>query len=167
VIRSLEGKGPQVHATAWVSEAAYVVGDIVIGERSSVWPSAVVRADEGRVTIGQWSNIQDGAVVHADYDAEIGDYVTVGHSAVVHSAKIGNYCLIGNNATVLDDVVLGDYCLVAAGAVVLPGVEAPANSLLVGAPAQVRPLDPKHLPLLESRGERYAQKAQRYKKEGL
>ena len=167
MIRSLEGKAPQVHGAAWVSEAAYVVGDVVIGEGSSVWPSAVVRADEGRVTIGRWTNIQDGAVVHADYDAEIGDHVTVGHSAVVHSARIGGHCLIGNNATLLDDVELGDFCLVAAGAVVLPGVKAPDRSLLVGAPAQVRPLDPKHAPLLESRGERYAKKAQRYKREGL
>lgn len=167
MIRSLEGKGPQVHHTAWVSEAAYVVGDVTIGEASSVWPSAVVRADEGRISIGRWSNIQDGAVVHADYDAEIGDCVTVGHGAVVHSAKIGSYSLIGNNATVLDEVELGEFCLVAAGAVILPGVKAPARSLLVGAPAEVRSLDPKHMPLLESRGKRYAQKAQRYKRQGL
>lgn len=167
MLRSVDGQSPQVHPSAYVNEAAYVVGDVTIGAESSVWPSAVVRGDDAPIVIGRATNIQDCAVVHAEEDASIGDYVTIGHGAVIHGLKIGDHCLIGNNATVLDGAELGDHCIVAAGAVVPPNTKAPANSLLSGVPAKVRSLEPHHHELIQHSWEIYRQKAQRYKAAGL
>lgn len=167
MLRSVDGHIPQVHPTAYINESAYVVGDVTIGAESSVWPSAVVRGDDAPIVIGKATNIQDGAIVHAEEAASIGDYVTIGHGAVVHGLRIGNHCLIGNNATVLDGAELGDYCIVAAGAVVLPNTKAPANSMLTGVPAKVRPLEPRYHELIRHSWEIYRQKAQRYKTAGL
>jgi len=103
MIRSFNGKTPKIADTAFVSEFAYVVGDVEIGEKSGVWPGAVVRGDFGSIRIGQNSHIEDNAVLHAWKSLIIGDNVTVGHSAVVHCLRIGDNVLVGNNATVLDD----------------------------------------------------------------
>ena len=105
MIRSLDGISPQIHPTAFVSEAAYVVGDVVIGEGSSVWPGSVVRGDMGRVTIGKYTNVQDNSVVHCDTDTTIGDYVTIGHRVVCHAKSVGDRSLLGNGSVVNDGVV--------------------------------------------------------------
>lgn len=136
---------PRIAASAWVSEAAYVVGDVEIGERSSVWPGAVVRSDIAPIRIGENTHLEDGSVVHSGEPLTIGDHVIVAHGAIVHGRQVGNCCLIGNNATVLDGSVLGDHCLVAAGAVVLPGTEVPEASFVTGVPGVVRPAGPEHL----------------------
>ena len=128
MIRSLDGKMPKVHPTAFVSEFAYVVGDVEIGEGSSIWPGAVVRADSGKITIGKQTCIQDNSVVHGDADVVIGDNVVVGHGAVCHARKVGDRVLVGNGATVNDGVEIGEDSLIAAGAVVLDKTVVPAGS---------------------------------------
>ena len=138
MIRSFQGKTPKIHPTAWVSEAAYVIGDVEIGEYSSVWPGTVIRGDTIKITLGAYVDIQDNCVVHADNDATYGDYVTLGHGVTCHALTIATHCLIGNGATVNDGVVLGEYSIVASGAVVLERKEYPAKSFVAGVAAEAR-----------------------------
>lgn len=143
IIRSYRGIEPKIHETAFVAENAAVIGDVVIGEESSVWYSAVVRGDVNYVRIGDRTNIQDGAVIHVsrtDFDGPtvIGDEVTIGHAAVIHGCRIERGALIGMNATVLDGAVIGESSLVAAGSLVPPGTVIPPRSLVMGSPAKVR-----------------------------
>ena len=107
LIRNLGDKKPLVHPSAFISEAAYVVGDVEIGEGSSIWPGTVIRGDSGKVTIGKYTNIQDNSVVHGDDDVEIGDYVTIGHRVMCHAKYIGNLSLIGNGSIINDGVIIG------------------------------------------------------------
>ncbi|GAB2553019.1 DapH/DapD/GlmU-related protein [Leucobacter ruminantium] len=132
---------PRVHESAWIAPGAIVVGDVVIGEESSVWYNAVVRGDSGAVRIGARSNVQDGVVIHTQRGeggaAVIGDDVSIGHNAVVHGATVENGCLIGMNSTVLSGAVVGEGSLVAAGALVPQGVVIPPRSLVAGIPGRV------------------------------
>ena len=138
LIRSLDGVGPRVHPTAFVSEAAYVVGDVEIGEGSSVWPGTVIRGDSGRISIGRFTCIQDNSVVHGDDDVVIGDKVVIGHRVLCHARRVGHRVLIGNGATVNDGVTIGEDSLLASGTVVIDKMEIPARSLVVGVPGRVR-----------------------------
>ena len=169
VIRSFQGKTPKVHPTAWVSEAAYVIGDVEIGEHSSVWPGTVIRADTIKITLGKYVDIQDNCVLHADSDAYYGDYVTLGHGVTCHAKHISSHCLIGNGATLNDGVVLGENSIVASGAVVLERKEFPPNSFVVGVPASAReePTNERHHAMIQRTAENYARKAQLFKEEGL
>lgn len=168
MIRSFEGKEPRIDASCFVSEAAYVVGDVTIGARSSVWPGAVLRADFGPIQIGQNSHIEDNSTIHHGPEGvRIGDNVTVGHNVVIHCRSVGDSTLIGNGAVLLDGAEIGSGCVVAAGAVVRPGTVAPDNSFVAGVPAQVRPLPAE---LKEHTGKwnsGYAELAARYRKAGL
>ena len=132
-------KTPDVAAANWVAPNASVMGDVVLGPRSSVFYGAVLRGDIARIRVGEGSNIQDNAIVHLadDLDAIIGDWVTVGHAAIIHACTIGDECLIGMNATILDGAVIGARSLVAAGAVVTPRTVIPPGSMVVGAPGKV------------------------------
>ncbi len=136
---------PQIHPTAWVDEAAVVIGAVCLGADASVWPMAVVRGDVDRIEIGARSNIQDGCVLHVTHDGPytpggrallIGEGVTVGHKVVLHACTIGDFCLIGMGAIVMDEVVIGEHCMVAAGAVVTPGKKLPPGTLWKGSPAR-------------------------------
>ena len=138
MVRSFDGKTPRIAASAFVSEMAYVVGDVEIGEGSGVWPGAVIRGDFATIKIGRNTMVEDNTVVHSGGPVEIGDNVIIGHNAVVHCRRIGNNCLIGNNATVLEDAVVGDLCIIAAGAVVGSGKAIPEGSLVVGIPGRVK-----------------------------
>ena len=126
MLRSLDGIAPRIHPTAFVSEAAYVIGDVEIGEGASVWPGTVIRGDMGRITIGKYTCVQDNSVVHCDTDAVIGDYVVIGHRVVCHAKNVGTRSLLGNGAVVNDGVWIGDECVVASGAVVLDDMQVPA-----------------------------------------
>ena len=108
MIRSVNGKTPKIHPGAFVSEAAYVIGDVEIGEGSSVWPGSVVRGDAGKIVIGKNTCIQDNSVVHGDADVDIGDDVVVAHRVVCHGRSIGNRVLLGNGCIVNDGVHIGD-----------------------------------------------------------
>jgi len=167
VIRSFNGKTPKIAESAFVSEWAYVVGDVEIGENSSVWPGAVIRGDFGKIVIGENTHIEDNSVLHAGTPLEIGDNVMIGHSVVVHCAKIGDNVLVGNNATVLDNVEIGDFCIIGANAVVTPGEKVPSGSFMVGVPAKITGQVPTQRLARREGGSSYARLAQQYKEQGL
>ena len=116
-----------------------MIGAVTLGPKASVWPGAVLRGDIDRIEIGEGSNIQDGAVVHLadDKPCLVGSYTTVGHLAMLHACRVGDECLIGMHATILDGAVIGDRSLVAAGALVTPGTVVPPGSMVMGSPAKV------------------------------
>ena len=130
---------PRIHPTAFVHPAAHVIGNVTLGARVSVWPTAVLRGDSDVITIGEDSNVQDGTVVHVDpgVPCAIGARVAVGHRAIVHGATVQDDCLIGMGAILLNRVVVGSGTIVGAGAVCREGMEIPPNSLVVGVPAKV------------------------------
>lgn len=168
MIRSFDGKTPRIADSAFVSEVAYVIGDVEIGENSSIWPGAVVRGDIASIKIGRNTNIQDNSVIHCDDAMEIGDDVLVGHSVVVHGTKIGNNTLIGNNATVLELAEIGSYCLIAAGCLVVPAMKIPDNSFVIGIPGKIKGQTSQEQRLMLEHGIRhYAELLKRYKEHGL
>jgi len=128
-----------IHADAFIHPAALVYGDVTLGERASVWPTAVVRADTAPIVIGAESNVQDGTVIHVDpgVPATIGARVAIGHRAVVHGATVEDDCLIAMGAVVLNHVVVGSGSIVGAGAVCTEGMRIPPNSLVLGVPGRV------------------------------
>lgn len=133
-------KKPVVDGSVFIAPGAYVIGDVVIGNGSSVWYNTVIRGDVNYIRIGRYTNIQDLSVVHVTtekFPTIIGDYVTIGHGAIVHGCVIGNYCLIGMGSVILDGAKISDYTLVAAGSLVPPGKEFPSGVLIMGAPARV------------------------------
>jgi carbonic anhydrase/acetyltransferase-like protein (isoleucine patch superfamily) len=132
-----DGTSPRVAESAWVAPGAYVIGDVHLGEESSVWYGAVLRGDTEPIRIGARTNVQDGCILHADpgYPAVVGEGCVVGHNAVVHGCEIGDDCLVGMGATILNGAKIGDGSIVAAGAVVPEGREFPPRSLIVGIPA--------------------------------
>jgi len=134
---------PQVARAAFVAPDATVIGDVTLGALSSVWYGCVLRGDINSIFIGDGSNVQDGTVVHlADDDpVRVGSYTTIGHRAIIHACDIGDECLIGMGATVLDGARIGDRCIVGASALVTQRFVAPPGSMILGVPARVvRPL---------------------------
>jgi gamma-carbonic anhydrase len=137
------GRVPDTVRAAFVAPNATVLGDVTLGARSSVWYGCVLRGDINSIAIGEGSNVQDGTIVHLadDYGARIGNYTTVGHAAIIHACDIGDECLIGMGATVLDGAKIGDRCIVGANALVTQRFVAPPGSMILGSPAKVvRPL---------------------------
>lgn len=135
-----------IDPTAFIHPEAFVCGDVTLGPRASVWPSAVIRADSAPITVGDSSNVQDGAIIHVDpgLPCTIGARVTIGHRAMVHGATVEDDCLIGIGAIVLNRVVVGRGSLVGAGALCSEGMVIPPNSLVLGMPAKVvREVDDK------------------------
>ena len=167
MIRSVYGKGPKIHPSAFISEAAYVVGDVEIGEGSSVWPGAVIRGDYGKIIIGKNCSIQDNCVLHTDDFLELGDNVLMTHGAVIHGGRVGSNVLIGVNAVLLEDAEVGDFCLVGACAMVRAGARIPDHSLVVGIPAEAKPLTEQQANRLEDPTASYIQNARRYIDAGL
>ena len=167
MIRSLDGASPRVHPTAFVSEFAYVIGDVEIGEGSSIWPGAVVRADSGTIVIGRHTSVQDNSVVHGDDDVVIGDRVVIGHQVVCHARSVGDRVLIGSGATVNDGVDIGDDSLVASGAMVIENTVIPPMSLVVGVPGRIRgAVAERHTEAIKSLCDSYIRKTERYKSQG-
>ena len=141
MIRSYQGKLPQIAAGCYIDRSAQVLGDVIIGERSSVWMNAVVRGDVNAIRIGSCSNVQDCAVLHGQrnlYPVIVGDWVTIGHNATVHGCVIEDVCLIGIGATILNNAHIGEGSIIAAGAVVPEGMIVPPRSLVAGVPGKVR-----------------------------
>jgi carbonic anhydrase/acetyltransferase-like protein (isoleucine patch superfamily) len=172
-IRALGDRIPQVDDGAWVSEAAYVVGNVTVGAGSTIWPGAVLRGDFGWIRVGRRVHIEDNCVLHSGADMIVGDDVTVGHGAIVHCGSVGDACLIGNRAVLLDGAQIGPFCMIAAGAVVLPGTTIPEGSFVTGMPGTVRPLSAKHASVLERQREAgvsgggYSAMAEHYRAAGL
>ena len=134
-----EGITPKVHDSVFVAPGAMLIGDVTIGEESSVWFNCVLRGDLEPIRIGCRTNVQDGAVIHMDREMPclIGDDVTIGHGAILHSCIIGNEALIGMGAILLSGSVIGERAIVAAGALVREGQEIPPDTLAMGVPAKV------------------------------
>ena len=167
MIRSLGGKTPSIHPTAFISEAAYIVGDVEIGEGSSIWPGTVIRGDTGKITIGKFTNIQDNSVLHGDDDVIIGDNVTIGHRVMCHGRNIGNRVLIGNGAILNDGVLVGEESVIGSGSMILENMDIPEKSIVVGMPGSIRgSVKDKHVNMIDSIAAGYASKAQKYKAEG-
>ena len=167
MIRSLGGKTPSIHPTAFISEAAYIVGDVEIGEGSSIWPGTVIRGDTGKITIGKFTNIQDNSVLHGDDDVIIGDNVTIGHRVMCHGRNIGNRVLIGNGAILNDGVLVGEESVIGSGSMILENMDIPEKSIVVGMPGRVRgTVKEKHVDMIDRISAGYAIKARKYKSEG-
>jgi carbonic anhydrase/acetyltransferase-like protein (isoleucine patch superfamily) len=141
LIRAYRGKAPQVAASAYVDAAATLIGDIQIGEESSVWPGVVIRGDVHYVRIGARTNIQDGSVLHVMRDEHpliLGDNVTIGHGVILHGCTIESRCLIGMGAIILNGARIGTGSIVAAGTLLTEGMIVPPGSLVMGHPGKVR-----------------------------
>jgi carbonic anhydrase/acetyltransferase-like protein (isoleucine patch superfamily) len=172
MIRSINGKTPKIHPTAYVNEAAYIVGDVEIGEHSSIWPGAVVRADTGKVVIGKYTAIEDGVIVHSgkpgEGDTHIGDYCNIAHAAVVHCKSIGNNVMIGINATILHNAEIGNFCLIGAACLVMEDMKVPDHSFVVGVPGKIKSkVKPDQMYWLDKVPVEYAEFGRMYKGEGL
>ncbi len=139
MIRSLGSKIPQIDEDTFIADSAEIIGDVAIAKGASIWYQAVLRADLDKIVIGQHSNVQDGCAVHIDTGKPvvIGDYVTIGHNAVVHGCQIHDRVLIGMGATLLNGAVIEEGAIVAAGAVVKENMVVPANTLVAGVPAKI------------------------------
>lgn len=144
-IRRFEGHTPEIAASAFIDDSAVVIGDVVIGADSSIWPLTAIRGDVERIRIGVRSNIQDGSVLHVTHDSEfarggfpltVGDNVTVGHKVILHACTIGNHVLVGMGSTVLDGAVLEDGAMLGANSLVSPGKVLEGGYLWLGSPAR-------------------------------
>jgi carbonic anhydrase/acetyltransferase-like protein (isoleucine patch superfamily) len=169
MIRSWKGHTPKIHPDAFVSEFAYVVGDVEIGTGSSVWPGTVIRGDAGKVVIGENTCIQDNSTVHADgRGAFIGDDVVMGHNVLCHADRVGNGAALGNGAVVSGSTEIGEGSIIGAGAVLLDGAKVPPNTLMLGVPAVAKgPVSEKQRERFLWTAKHYAELAQEYKAEGL
>lgn len=139
-IIALADKAPAIDVSAWLAPTASVIGNATVGPGASVFYGAVIRADMESIDVGAHSNLQDNAVLHSDpgFPTTIGDFVSIGHGAVLHGCTVGDGALIGMNATILNGAVIGEGSLVAANALVLEGTVVPPRSLVAGVPAKVR-----------------------------
>ena len=130
---------PKLGKGVYIARGAAVMGDVTLGDYSSVWYNAVLRGDINRIVVGHHTNVQDNAVLHLadDFPCIVGNYVTIGHSAVVHACRVGDETLVGMGAVILDGAVIGKQCIIGAGALVTQGTKIPAGSMVLGAPAKV------------------------------
>ena len=169
MIRSYRGQWPKIASSAYVDPAATVIGDVTIGESSSVWPGAVIRGDVNVIRIGARTNIQDGAVLHVmreTFGLELGDGVTVGHGAVLHGCRIESRVLIGMGAIVLNGAHVGEGSIIAAGTLVLEGAVVPPGSLFLGHPGKFhRALAPSDVASIDAYAARYVEYSETYKAE--
>ena len=167
MIKPFRGKEPRIAPSAWVSQQALIIGEVEVGEGSSIWPGAVIRADTGAVIIGKNCHIEENCVIHGP--TRIGDHVCLGPGAVVEADRIGSYVLIGSNATVLKGAQLADYCIVSAGSLVKEKMEVPTRSLVAGVPGEIRRfLQSQDIrDELDARTRALAPLAQQFKKEGF
>lgn len=164
-IRPYKGITPSVHETAYVDEASAVIGDVVIGADSSIWPMAAVRGDVNKIRIGERTNVQDGSILHVThagplapdgYALTIGNDVTVGHNVVLHACTVEDACLIGMGSVVLDGAVIKSGAMVGAGSVVSPGKTLESGYLYLGSPARkVRELSEKEKAYFEYSAKHY------------
>jgi len=177
VMRSFRGNFPTLAQRVWVDESAILIGDIHIGDDSSIWPLVAIRGDMHRIRIGERTSIQDNSCLHithsSDYKPEghpleIGDDVTVGHMAMLHGCKIGNKILIGMSTTILDGAIIEDEVVIGAGSLVPPGKVLTSGFLYMGSPVkQIRPLKQSEIDYFQYAGLNYVKLKDEYLKESL
>ncbi len=141
MIRSFQGRLPQIPASCYIDPSAQLIGDVTLGERSSVWMNAVLRGDVHSIRVGSYSNDQDCAVLHGQrnlYPVIVGDWVTIGHNATVHGCVVEDMCVIGMGSRVLNNSRIGEGCIIAAGSVVPEHTVVPPRTLWAGVPAKLR-----------------------------
>lgn len=169
MIRSYCGKRPQIATSAYIDPAAVIIGDVVIGEDSSVWPCTVVRGDVHYIRIGARTNVQDGSVLHVmrdEWPLILGDDVTIGHGCTLHGCTIESRCLVGMGAIILNGAVIGAGSIVAAGTLVLEKMEIPPGSLVLGHPGIVkRRLTAIDQTAIDAYARRYVEYKEIYRKE--
>lgn len=168
MIKSLNGKTPVIADSACISEFAYIVGDVEIGENSTVWPGAVIRGDFGKLRIGNNTHVEDNCVIHGGGDMTIGNNVIIGHGAVVHASVIGNDVLVGMNSTILYGAEIESHVVIGAHTFIGTEMKVPGESLVVGIPAKIKKLTERSKPWAY-RGEAgiYANLAREYMKNGF
>lgn len=156
---SARGKTPTLDASVFIADGAKIIGDVIIGAKSSVWFNTTIRGDVMPIHIGRESNIQDGSVLHGTfgkYACVVGDRVTIGHNVILHGCKVGNSCLIGMGSILMDDVEIGAQSVVGAGSLVTEGKKFPPQSLIMGRPAKfVRALNADEIQFLEQSADNY------------
>lgn len=149
---------PKLGRNVYIARSATVLGDVTLGDHASVWCNAVLRGDINRIVVGHHSNIQDNAVLHLadDFGCILGDYVTVGHSAIVHACTVGNEVLVGMGSVILDGAVIGEQSIIGARALVPQGAQIPPGSMVLGVPGKVvRSLSPEERAALKGWAEKY------------
>ncbi len=172
MIRSFEEHYPKIASNSYIDHHAELIGDIEIGENSSVWPMAVIRGDVNYIRIGHSTNIQDSSILHVSHAGEynpkgaaliIGNYVTVGHKVILHGCTIGNDCLIGMGSTIMDDTIIEDQVMIGAGSLVPPGKLLKSGFLYLGSPCkQIRELNQQERDSLRYSAEHYVRLKNRY-----
>lgn len=163
------GRAPDTARAAFVAPNATVLGDVTLGADSSVWYGCVLRGDINAIAIGAGSNVQDGTIVHLadDHGVRVGTFTTIGHAAIIHACDIGDECLIGMGATILDGAKIGDRCIVGANALVTQRFVAPPGSMILGAPAKVvRALSEEEQRGLRRWAEKYIEVAKAHARRG-
>jgi carbonic anhydrase/acetyltransferase-like protein (isoleucine patch superfamily) len=170
MIRGYQGKFPQIGSGVFIEDSAQIIGDVVIGSHSSVWFNTVVRGDVYYIRIGANTNIQDSCVLHVTRDRNatiLGDFVSVGHGAILHGCTVESHCLIGMGSIVMDKAVIGECSIVGAGALVTQGLKVPARSLVLGSPAKVvRQLSAAEVETIDQYARNYLMYKENYLNEG-
>jgi carbonic anhydrase/acetyltransferase-like protein (isoleucine patch superfamily) len=169
MIRSYRGKRPEIAASAYIDPAAVIIGDVVLGQDSSVWPCSVIRGDVHYIRIGARTNIQDGSVLHVmrdEYPLILGDDVTIGHGVTLHGCNIESRCLVGMGSIILNGVTIGVGSIVAAGTLLLERTAIPPGSLVVGHPGKIkRALTPIDQAAIDAYAQRYVEYKNIYREE--
>lgn len=159
MIVSVNGNSPKIHTTAWLAPTTTIIGDVEIGEKSSIWYGTVIRGDVFKIKIGRETNIQDNCVIHAEYKkcgTTLGHRVTVGHQVILHGCEVKDGSLIGMGSIIMDKAVIGKHCLVAAGSLVTENSEFEDGVLIMGRPAKVkRKLTAEEIKHLEESADHY------------
>lgn len=159
-------KHPDVHESVMVAPGAYIIGDVSIGKNSTIWFNAVLRGDENSITIGEKCSIQDNSTIHlfAESPVVIGNEVTVGHNVILHGCTVGDRCIIGMGATIMDDVEIGEESIIGANTFIPSGKKIPPRSLVLGSPGKVvKEITEKHEDLIQLSIDTYVQKGVEYK----
>lgn len=158
-IESFLGHTPNIHETAFVSRSAAIIGAVAVGQDCSIWHHTTIRGDANYIKIGKGTNIQDNSVIHIDssqFPTIIGDYVTIGHSAIIHACTLETHSFIGMGSIIMDGSIVSSYSMVAAGALVTPGKRIPKGELWAGSPAKkMRNLSKQELKMIEISADRY------------
>ncbi|MDD4569505.1 MAG: gamma carbonic anhydrase family protein [Tepidanaerobacteraceae bacterium] len=166
MIGNFKNLNPKIHESCFIAPTADVIGDVTIGEKSSLWYKTVLRGDVNKIKVGSYTNIQDGTIVHVAGECPtiIGNNVTIGHGAIIHGCTISDGAFIGMGAIILDGAVIGEGALIGAGALVTEGKEIPPYTLAVGMPAKViKRLTDEYMEMTKNRASEYAKLAQTYK----